>query len=83
MDRQQPRREATAITTCEAQVVQLERGIPLAGLTLAESIADLTSLAIAGDWQTPSVRDRAWGLVLRLASLGWQAEGHGLGACRS
>ncbi len=81
MYRQQPRREATAITTCEAQVEQLERGIPLAGRTLAESIADVTALAIAGDWQTPGVRERAWGLVLRLASLGWQAEEHGRCAC--
>jgi hypothetical protein len=81
MDRQQPGRGATAITTCEAQVGQLERGIPLAGMTLAESIAHLTSLAVAGDWRTPGERERAWGLVLRLASLGWQAEAHGMGAC--
>jgi hypothetical protein len=81
MDRQQLGREARAITTWEAQVEQLERGIPLAGMTLAESIADLTSLAIAGDWRTPVERERARGLVLRLASLGWQAEAHGVGRC--
>jgi hypothetical protein len=73
MDRQQPRRGAAAITTCEAQVEQLERGIALAGMTLAESIAELTSLAVAGDWRTPGERERAWGLFLRLASLGWRS----------
>ena len=82
MQRQKPSRGAAAITTCEAQVEQLERGIALAGMTLDESIAELTSLAVAGDWRTPGERERAWRLVLRLASLGWQAEAHGMGACR-
>jgi hypothetical protein len=82
MDRQQPGREATIITSWEAQVEQLERGIPLAGMTLAESIADLTSLVVAGDWWTPGKRERALRLVLRLASLGWQAEAQGMGAFR-
>ena len=79
MDRQQP---FLRITTCEAQVEQLERGIPLPEMTLAESIAHLTSLAITADWITPGDRERARGLVLRLASLGWRAEAHGMGACR-
>jgi hypothetical protein len=73
MDRQQPG-GVVDFTTCEAQVEQLERGVPLAGMTLAESIADLTSLAVAGDWRTPGERERARRLVLRLASLGWRAD---------
>jgi hypothetical protein len=51
-------------------------------MTLAESIAHLTSLAVLGDWLTPGERERARGLVLRLASLGWRAEAPGIGAGR-
>lgn len=64
----------TDVARCEEQVEQLERGAPLAEMTLAESIAHLTSLAIAGDWRTPGERQRAQGLVLRLASLGWRED---------
>jgi hypothetical protein len=60
------------LTVCEAQVEQLERGAPLPEMTLAESIAHLTSLAVAGGWQTSDERQRARELLLRLASLGWR-----------
>jgi len=70
------------LTTREAQVEQLERGVPLPQMTLAESIAHLTALALAGDWITPNDRERARGLVLRLASLGWRAEAHDRSAYR-
>jgi len=57
----------------EAEVKQVEGGSPLPEMTLDESIAHLTSLAVAGDWRTPAEREQARGFVLRLASLGWRA----------
>jgi len=61
------------VTACEALVEQVEGGAPLPEMTLAESIAHLTALAVTGDGRTPSEREVARGLVLRLASLGWQS----------
>jgi hypothetical protein len=57
---------------CESQVEQIERGTPLPEMTLDESIAHLASLAVAGDGRTVGEREIARGLLLRLASLGWQ-----------
>jgi hypothetical protein len=62
----------TDVTACEAQVDDLERGVLLPGMTLAESVAHLASLTIAKDWRTSEERRRARSLVLRLAALGWQ-----------
>ena len=61
------------LTAREEQVEQVERGIPLPEMTLAESIAHLISLSIAVDWRTLDDRERARGLFLRLASLGWRS----------
>ena len=57
------------LAACEAQAEQIERGEPLPGMTLGESIAHLTALAVAGDDRTDDERRRALALVLRLASL--------------
>ena len=82
MDRQEASLTAD-VTACEAQAGQLERGDPLPGMTLAESIAHLVCLAVAGGWRTDGERERAWGLFLRLASLGWRLDAaRGGGACR-
>jgi hypothetical protein len=64
----------TGLADHEAHVERLERGIPLPGMTLAGSIAELTSLALAGDLPTRGERERAWAIFLRLASLGWRAD---------
>jgi hypothetical protein len=69
-----------AAAGCEAQVGQVEGGVPLPEMTLAESIAHLTSVAVAGNGRTPAEREVARGLVLRLASLGWLPDA---AACRS
>ena len=61
------------VTACEAQVAQIERGTPLPEMTLAQSIAHLTALAVAGEGRTPDERQVARALFLRLASLGWRA----------
>ncbi len=52
-------------------------------MTLTESVAHLASLAVTTDWGTPQERQRARGLALRLAALGWRLDaGRGRVACR-
>lgn len=67
------------VTGCEALVERLEGGEPLPGMTLAESIAHLASLALAGGWRSDGERHRARALFLRLAALGWAADPPGGG----
>jgi hypothetical protein len=62
------------VMACEAQVEQVERGTPLPEMSLGESIAHLTLLAVAGDGRTLAEREVARALVLRLASLGWRSD---------
>src|SRR5262249_5315479 len=69
-----PTRDADA-TASEAQVQQVERGAPLPRMTLGESIAHLAALAATGEDRTAGEREVARGLFLRLASLGWRAQG--------
>jgi hypothetical protein len=78
MERQRPRRGAD-VAACEAHAEQIERGEPLPGMTLPESVAHLACLAVAGGWRTPGERERAWVLFLRLASLGWRVDAAGRG----
>jgi hypothetical protein len=60
------------VAVCEAQMDGLERGEPLSGMTLAESVAHLVSLVVRQDWDTYEERSRARSLVLRLSALGWR-----------
>jgi hypothetical protein len=64
------------VSACAAQVEQLERGVPLPSMTLAESIAHLISLTVVEDWRTLGERQRARELVLRLATLGWRTDAY-------
>jgi hypothetical protein len=60
-----------AITTYEAQVEALERGVPLSDLTPGEAVTRLVGLLLMEDWPTQDERERATRLVVRLALRGW------------
>jgi hypothetical protein len=71
MDDRRQSRGAADVTACEAQDERAEGGASLPGMTLAESIAHLASLALAGGWRTDGERARAWAVFLRPSCASW------------
>jgi hypothetical protein len=67
--------QAADLAEYAEQVLAVEGGEPLPGMTLAESAARLTSQMCGEDWLTAEDREEAQRLVIRLERLRWARTG--------